>query len=112
MIDHQAKVQESDRRQVANGEEFNRIFAEAERAKAEVELQKIQLQRDQMEMQRAAETADRDLRERELEEKKAMRMTMARYMPTGQFPKSDDSLRSQISKSMMDDDNVLNSTHC
>ena len=64
---YQAQVQESDRLQVLNGQEFNRIFAEAERAKAEVELQKIQLQRekmamekDKMEMQRAAEASDRD----------------------------------------------------
>ena len=107
-----------------NGEEFNRIFAEAERAKAEVELQKIQLQRDQMEMQRAAEIAERELRERELKERRAWRMTMSKYMATGQYPRIDDSLRSQIAESFADvsqiaesvadganDDNVLDSTY-
>ena len=118
MTDHQAKVQETDRLQLCVGEEFNRIFGEVERQKVEVELQKVQLQCnevqlrcDQMEMQSAAEIADRELRERELLERRAWRMTMAKYMSTGQYPQMDDSLRSQIGESIADDDNVLDSIH-
>ena len=106
LTDHQAKVQESDRRQIANGEEFNRIFAEVERVKAEVEREKIQLRRDEMEFRREAERADRVLRERELQERQAMRIVMARYLSTGQLPSIEES---QISDSMYDND-VLNST--
>ena len=38
-------------------------------------------------------------------------MTMAKYMSTGQYPRMDDSLRSQIGESIADDDNVLDSAH-
>ena len=53
-------------------------------------------------MQRAAEAADRDLRERELLERRSWQLTMAKYFSSGQYPKMDDSLRSQIAESVAD----------
>ena len=50
------------------------------------------MEKERIDMQREAENADRELRERELAERRNCRMTIAKYVATGKYPRADDSL--------------------
>ena len=93
-------VQDSDRVQLQNQADFNKIFQDIELKKIdlqrEIHRDKMAMEKERIDMQREAENADLELRERELRERRDWRMTIAKYMATGKYPRPDDSLRSQV----------------
>ena len=83
-------VQDSDRFQLQSFQEFNKIYERAEAVKADIEKKKLELLEKKMMMEEQqhkqkleAADSDRELRERELTERKASRLTYIRWMATG-----------------------------
>ena len=83
-------VQDSDRFQLQSFQEFNKIYERAEAVKADIEKKKLELLEKKMMMEEQqhkqkleAADSDRELRERELTERKANRLTYSRWMATG-----------------------------
>ena len=75
-----------------NTHEFSKIFEYAERVKADIENKKLELLEKKMKMEQEqhkqkieSEESDRELRERELTERKASRLTYIRWMATGKY---------------------------
>ena len=84
-------VLESDRFQLQSFREFNTIYERAEAVKADIEKKKLELLEKKMMMEEQqhkqkleAADSDRELRERELTERKASRLTYIRWMATGE----------------------------